>query len=457
MGGKEVSSSSSITNKFDIAIVGGGVLGVTISYWLSELYDCSIVLIEKEGEVAKHASTRNTGLVHRPFYLNPKEKRVFSKAAQKSYFLWKDLASRYDLSWSESGTLEVALNEQQIKTLDQYKQWAIENGMLENEIEVLDPKAVEKLEPEVKCTGAIFSKTDTSVNYGELTRFVFEMAQKNGLKFLGGWKVQKVSNEQSAESLNIQLQSKDKQEEYKDISANFLINAAGGNSVDIAHGLGLAKEYTDLHFRGEYWKVDEPFASKIKRNVYSVAKYKQFPFLDPHFVIRANGAREIGPNATLVFGPEAYKGFSETRFQAISKLLFERPIIPKTKLFTSGTFLSLVWHEWRSSISKTAMCSRVKQFIPSIDVTYLTQRGFAGVRSSVIGKNGSFVPEALFISGERSLHILNYNSPGATGAPAFSAYVISKLARAGHFDGLRKRNNSRPQDSIWRFETVSDL
>src|SRR5579863_2304617 len=96
---------------YDIAIVGGGILGVTISYWLSQIYECSIILVEKESEVAKHTSIRNTGVVHRPFYLNPEKKRVFSRAAQKSYFMWKVLAQRYGLTWDPVGTLEVAIND----------------------------------------------------------------------------------------------------------------------------------------------------------------------------------------------------------------------------------------------------------------------------------------------------------------------------------------------------------
>jgi (S)-2-hydroxyglutarate dehydrogenase len=436
--------------QFDIAIVGGGILGVTISYWLAQLYDCSIVLIEKETEVAKHASTRNTGLLHRPFYLNPEKKRVFSRAAQKSYFLWKDLAIRYHLAWSPIGTLEVALDEEQLQTVHRYKEWALKNGVREDEIEVLDFAQVRKLEPEVKCAGAILSKTDTSVNYGEFTNFVFEMAKKNGVKFLGGFQVREI--EETGENVLVQMRSKDGQN--KGISAKFLINAAGGGAVDIAHELGLAKEYTDLHFRGEYWIVDEPFASKITRNIYSVARYKEFPFLDPHFVIRANGTRQIGPNATLVSGPSAYKGLSENRFQVVSKI-FEKPISPKLKLFTNKMFLSLIWHEWRSSISKKAMSNRVKTFIPSIDVSYLNQRGLAGVRSSLIDKNG-FVPEAILISGNQSMHILNYNSPGATGAPAFSAYVISKIMKDGAFDGLREKTTSS-QDEFWKFDDASAL
>ena len=70
--------------KYDIAIIGGGVLGTTISYWLSTLYDQKICLIEKESDVALHSSTRNSGVIHYPFYLNPQQKRI---SLERHFFL----------------------------------------------------------------------------------------------------------------------------------------------------------------------------------------------------------------------------------------------------------------------------------------------------------------------------------------------------------------------------------
>lgn len=449
----EISSSAAKDRAFDIAIIGGGILGVTISYWLSDLFDaCSIALIEKEHKVAQHTSLRNTGMVHRPFYLDPDKKKVFARASQKSYFLWKDLAFKYNLTWKPVGTLEIALNEQQVKTLDKYKEWAFQNGMENDEVDVLNSNQVKELEPQVKCAGAIFSKTDTCVDYAEYTTFLFEKASKNGVRFFGGYEVERISELQDQN--NLELRNKDDRSVLQ-ISSNYLINAAGGGSIDIAHKLDLAKEYTDLHFRGEYWKVDEPFASKVTRNIYSVARYKEYPFLDPHLIVRASGKREIGPNAVLVSSPFAYKGLSEKKFQVLSTI-FERPLEPKLKLFTNGMFLSLVWHEWRSSISKKVMCARVKEFVPSLDVSYLNERGMAGVRSSVIDNNG-FVPEAILLNGKSSLHILNYNSPGATGAPAFSAYVISKIMKEGYLERLKRNAYPTLQDHNWKFEDSSDL
>ena len=79
--------------KFDIAIIGGGILGTTISYWISNFYNSSVCVIEKESNVAKHTSGRNTCVVHTPFYLNPEKKKIFAKSAQISHDLWKTLAT----------------------------------------------------------------------------------------------------------------------------------------------------------------------------------------------------------------------------------------------------------------------------------------------------------------------------------------------------------------------------
>ena len=437
--------------KYDVGIIGAGVLGVTAALWLSSLTCCSIALIDKEMKVAAHTTSRNTGVVHRPFYLNPEKKRVFARAAQKSYFLWSSLAKRFHLAWSEVGTLEVAIEDPQLKTLNQYLDWAMKNGMEENEVELLNASEVQDLEPPVKCVGAIHSKRDTGVDYGELTGCVSDLAMKHGVEFLGGQEVKGIEEYSGGVTLDIRTPSN----KSAKISCEFLLNLAGGNSMDLAHQLGLAKEYTDLHFRGEYWIVEPGFGKRLTKNIYSVARHTEFPFLDPHFIVRTNGRREVGPNAVLVSGPNAYKGLPSGPMEFLEKI-FERPNSPKLKLFTNPQFLSLVWQEWRSSSSKKQMCNRVKQFIPSLEVNYLCERGLSGVRSSVIDGNG-FVPEAIILEGRKSLHVLNYNSPGATGAPAFSAYIVRKLLDEGHIQNTAAERMDLAQEIGWDFETAADL
>ncbi len=105
-----------------------------------------------------------------------------------------------------------------------------------------------------------------------------------------------------------------------------------------------------------------------------------------------------------------------------------------------------------SSISKKVMAGRAQEFLPELKVDYLVRPGIAGVRASVIDKGGNFVKEAIEIPGPLSYHVVNYNSPGATGSPAFAAWLIQKLDSNGYFESLHRRQ--RIHSDTWDFESV---
>jgi len=441
-----MSFSSSLRKDVDILVVGAGVLGVTIAYWLSSLYDCRILLVDTEDRVAWHTSSRNTGVIHRPFYLNPETKRTFALSAMLSYPLWRNLANAYGLPWRSVGTLEVALREDDVPLLEKYVRWGMDNGMEETELEMLGARSVKSVEPEVECTAALHSKTDASVDFGRFTAFVHRLALDEGLSFQGGLQVSSLKAEGAALDVSFL-----RNEHLASVRCNLLINAAGGGSVDIAHMMGLASEYSTLNFRGEYWVVDEPFASRVCRNVYTLPRHPRFPFLDPHFIVRSDGLRQIGPNAVMVTGPYVYQGLGLLSLPR----LFAAPNGPKLNLLRDADFLSMVASEWNTSLSKRAMCERVRRFIPGLDHKALNSRGVSGVRASVVGNEG-FVPEAILVQDARSVHILNYNSPGATGAPSYSASLVAKLRESGLLDGLR-RKPCRSAGRIWDFDRAAGL
>ena len=142
--------------KYDITIIGGGILGTTISYWLSVLYDAKICVIEKEDKVAKHTSTRNTGVVHSPFYLDPKKRRISAISSLISHDLWEVLAKKKNLPWFEVGTIEVALEDEQHKTLEKYVRWSSENGIPEEQIKLLDSDELKEKEPNLEAPAGLF-------------------------------------------------------------------------------------------------------------------------------------------------------------------------------------------------------------------------------------------------------------------------------------------------------------
>ena len=426
--------------KYDIAIIGGGILGTTISYWLSTLYDLKICVIEKEHDVALHASTRNSGVIHYPFYINSKQKKNFAKAAFLSHEMWKSLANEKKIPWVQGGTIEIALDEEQHKTLEKYMIFGKENGLTEDDISILDSNQLKQKEPNLTCHSGLYCTKEGSTNYGMLTKAVTELAKKNGINFLLKHNVEYV--EETSNEVNMIFS------DNSSITTNFVINCAGGNSLDIAKKFGLLDGYSDLHFRGEYWVADSDIKNLVKTNIYTVPRYPEFPFLDPHWIKKANGETEIGPNAVPVDSPEAYDSFITDIPTALSKI---SDIVTGSarRLILNPDFISLVSKEFLSSVSKSAMVERVKKFIPGIKPGNFSKRGTSGIRTPVISPQGEFVSEMIEIEGKNSFHIVNYNTPGATGAPAYSAFVVKKLQEKGILARSKNQKNS-----IWNFDKI---
>ncbi len=451
---------------WDVAIVGGGILGTSLAYWLANRYEGRIAVLERERQVAQHGSRRNTGVIHRPFYLDPEKRRVFARSAQAAYGMWKAYAPPRGLPFAPVGTLEVATEEWMTHKIETYYQWGQKNGMAPEELAVLSAQDVRKIEPNVECFGAIWSKTDTAVDYERYTAALREDAERMGAVFLMGVEVESVRADGDSLAIrvlppatpegSVYLDSRERVRAAPDwarepVRTKFLINAAGGNAIDIAHMLGVGMEYTDLHFRGEYWTVNPDHRYLARRNVYSVAKHPDLPFLDPHWIVRASGRVEIGPNAVPITGPHTYHGFFEDAADPIKKF-FEPPVWNKIAVLFNPDFMTLATEEWASSISKTVMARRVRKFLPALRTDYLDGPGTAGVRSNVLDREGAFLKEAVELEGPHSYHIVNYNSPGATGAPAFGAWVVKNLAWKGRLDHLKKKD--APSTKPWDFDTV---
>ncbi len=425
--------------KYDVAIIGGGILGTTISYWLSALTNLKICVIDKERHVSMHASGRNTGVVHSPFYIDPKKKKQLAKFALISHDLWKTLANKNNIPWLEVGTIKVSINEQQHKTLEKYIEWGIENGIHESKLQLLNSKQISKKEQNVHCYSGIYCKRDVSTDYGLLTRTVQKYSEKCGTKFIFTRNVKNIVNKSEYAQLIFS--------NNYNITANFVINCSGSNSLTVAKKFGVADKYSALHFRGEYWIAEKPYDNLVNTNIYSVAKFSDYPFLDPHWIKRSDGTTVVGPNAIPVLTSETYNGYINNYNDLIHELprLLNKNTI---KLIFSSDFLSLISNELISSISKTVMINRIKQFIPSIGPRHFIKRGVSGIRTPIIDTNGKFVKNILELYGDNSLHILNYNSPGATGAPAYSASIIQKLYKRGFL------NIKRIKNTIWNYDNI---
>jgi L-2-hydroxyglutarate oxidase len=355
--------------------------------------------------------------------------------------MWQKYSSYKSLQFKRDGVLEVALDDKGIDRLHKYLEWGMTNGLTKDELQLLDKNEVSRIEPNVKCVHAIYCSKDASVNYGAFTIGLLEDIQSFGGKLLLDHKVERISAYgQGLYSMTTN--------QGKEVRTEYLVNVAGGNSMDIAQMIGIAGGYTDIHFRGEYWQAPPEYHDLTKLSVYSVPKHPEYPFLDPHWIVKADSTCEVGPNAVPVFGPYAYN-WRRNLVDMLPKIV-ESSHTGVRKIFFDRQFLSLVSTELRSSLSKTMMINRVREFLPPLRPSAFTHRGTSGIRSSVIDKNGRFIPDTLILEHDSSsLHVLNYNSPGATGALPMAASIASKIIRIGAI------KTSDQAKSLWDAHTIA--
>jgi len=430
-----------LTNSFDLVIIGGGILGTSISYFLSFLNKSKqIAVIEQAHSVAFHTSGRNTGKVHAPYLYNPEKKKIFAKAAFHGYEMWEEYSKLKKLPFKKDGVIEVSLEEKGTKILEKYLKWGKQNGLQDNDIKLIDKNELKKIEPEIKCESALYVYKDGSVDYSKFTDSLMKDGKENGINFLLDSRVTDIRNTDNGWKITLNKQH--------EIFANYIINAAGGEAIDIAHKTGVGEQFTDVHFRGEYWKTPKEYHNLTKTSVYSVPEYPDYPFLDPHWIIRVDGGCEIGPNAVPVFSPYGYNK-TENIKEFIPKIV-EMLRSGARKTIFDKQFQELAINEIKSSVSKSSMINRVKRFLPKIDSEKITEKGTAGIRSSVIDENGKFVPDVILKNNSTSFHILNYNSPGATGALPFSANIVNHLNNQGLFES----NNQDAQCGPWKFSEI---
>ena len=225
-----------MTHDYDIVIIGGGILGTSISYFLSFLNKSKkIAVIEQADKVAAHTSGRNTGKVHAPYLYNPEKKKLFAKAAFHGYEMWEEYSKLKKLPFKKDGVIEIATDQKGIKVLEKYLKWGKQNGLEDKDIELMDKDEIKKIEPEIKCEAALYVYRDGSADYSIFTNALIDDSKNNNTELFLNSKVTKIKKENEKWVITLN--------DGHQMFTKFLINAAGGESIDIAHRVGIAKNF----------------------------------------------------------------------------------------------------------------------------------------------------------------------------------------------------------------------
>lgn len=229
---------------YDVVIIGGGVIGCCIARTLSK-YNLKTALLEKEADIASGTTKANSGVVHAG-YAAPREylKRDLCIKGNKMY---TQAAEELNFPFQRIGSFVVALEDSQVKELEEERKLGIQDGIQDLEL-ILDKQKIKHMEPNLTddVVGVLHAPSAGLVSPYEMTFALAENAAMNGVKFFRNHKVTKMKHQNYIFTITT------KDGEFK--SRN-VINAAGLHATKISKMLGL--DYFDiLPRKGEYILFD---------------------------------------------------------------------------------------------------------------------------------------------------------------------------------------------------------
>ncbi len=381
---------------YDYLIVGSGIIGMTIAYELKEKEpSLKIAIIDKEEDVAKHASGRNSGVLHAGFYYTANSLKA--KFTVDGNRLMKEFCKKNNIFVNETQKIVVAKNEEEVQGIYELQKRSEINGV---ETKIISEEEVLKIDSNIKTyKKALFSPNTASVDPKDVCFKLKDVLKEKGISFYFNT---------SFDDCNFK---------YK-----YLINCAGAYADKIAQRFGLAKDYTLLPFKGIYLKYITN-KSDIKTNIYPVPNLAN-PFLGVHYTITVDGSIKIGPTAIPAFWRENYKGFSNFNFKEMIEILYF-----ETKLFiqNSFNFRKLAIEEMKNYQSHVFI-QKAKDMVKKIGDDFKPIP--AGIRAQLLNKKtNELVQDFVLEHDKNSTHILNAVSPAFTCSFAFAKYVVSEIEK----------------------------
>jgi len=393
--------------KYDIAIIGGGIVGLATAMKLLETNPAlQIVVLEKEAEIAKHQSGNNSGVIHSGIYYKPGSLKAENCARGRQALI--NFCGQHGIKYELCGKIIIAANKSELPQLDNLYQRGAANGLAG--IKKLTAGEILEYEPHALGVAGIFVPQTGIVDFRQVARTCAELFQKNGGSiFLNSGVLNIIRTTGGSEIITQQ----------KNYHTRLVINCAGLYSDKIALFNRPSLEVRIIPFRGEYYKLKAERGGLIKNLIYPLPDPK-FPFLGVHFTRRINGEIEAGPNAVLAMRREGYKRSDFNLPEFLGSLFW--PGLQKAAWKNLKTGAGEFYRSW----SKQAFTRSLKLLVPEIEANDLMPSG-AGVRAQAIDRLGRFIDDFLILEDAFQIDILNAPSPAATASLAIGE-TIAKMA-----------------------------
>lgn len=392
--------------QYDIAIIGGGIVGLATAWKLLETQPgLKLAVLEKESAIASHQTDRNSGVIHSGIYYKPGSAKAIN--CVKGYGMLLSFCREYDVSFDLCGKVIVAVGEHQIPTLEGIYQRGVDNGL--NDISMLDAAAVRHIEPHCPALKGIHVPRAGIIDFRIVAEKLASLIREKGGDIITGFKVSRIREQKD----NITIHS-----DQRLIICQYAVGCAGLYADHLTKLAGLEPPHKIVPFRGEFYALRPEAIPLVRGLIYPVPDIN-FPFLGVHLTKRMDGGVEAGPNAVLAFRREGYKHL-DVHWSELAEALRYRG------------FHKLAVKHWRKgmdemhrSFSKRAFLKSLQHLIPALRMEDIT-RSRSGVRAQALDKNGNLVDDYVILEQDRMLHLCNAPSPAATSCLSIGEFVSEK-------------------------------
>lgn len=357
------------SKKYDVLIVGAGVIGCAIARELSR-YEISIAVLEKEEDVCSGTSKANSGIVHAGFDAMPGTLKA--KLNVEGNRRMEELSRTLDFEFVRNGSLVACFQEDEKEKLNKLYQRGLENGV--QSLQLLGRDEVLKMEPNVseQVVAALFAPTGGIVCPFGLTIALAENACTNGCEFHFHQTVEKVSREEGGYHVMTK--------EGNQYHTTYLINAAGVYADQIHNQVSKKKIQIQAR-RGEYCLLDKEAGMLVTHTIFQLpSKYGKGVLVTP--TVHKNLL--VGPNARDV----AWKEDTRTTKEGLEEVLLK-----STKS------------------------------VPSLDFRQIIT-SFSGLRAHT--ESNDFLIGEIF-DAPNCFDVAGIESPGLSCAPAIGEYVTKMI------------------------------
>src|SRR6266849_3671497 len=164
-------------NRDDVAIVGGGIIGLaTARALLERAPSARIVILDKESKLGMHQTGHNSGVIHSGIYYKPGSFKA--KLCGEGKGLMREFCAAHGIGVVDCGKVIVATREDELPRLQTLYERGIANGV---PVEMIEPARLRELEPHAAGLRAIHSPTTAIIDYSAVAAAMAEELKTRGV------------------------------------------------------------------------------------------------------------------------------------------------------------------------------------------------------------------------------------------------------------------------------------